>query len=82
MLDDLFIEHQEQISLNCKTYQNIPILMSINQEFMQKLNDCIEAGISDYIVKPYTKEMLKLRIQHNLNLILLMCNFKEKISII
>ena len=23
MLDDLFIEHQEQISLNCKTYQNI-----------------------------------------------------------
>ena len=49
--------------------QNIPILMSINQEFMQKLNDCIEAGISDYIVKPYTKEMLKLRIQNNLNLI-------------
>ena len=71
MLDDLFIEHQEQISLNCKTYQNIrnhdvkeydfiiidnselddsiemirqirhqmnqniPILMCINQEFMQ-----------------------------------------------
>ena len=105
MLDDLFIEHQEQISLNCKTYQNIrnhdvkeydfiiidnselddsiemirqirhqmnqniPILMCINQEFMQKLNDCIEAGISDYIVKPYTKEMLKLRIQNNLNLI-------------
>ena len=23
MLDDLFIEYQEQISLNCKTYQNI-----------------------------------------------------------
>ncbi|MDO5793409.1 MAG: EAL domain-containing protein [Turicibacter sp.] len=71
IIDNSDLKESVEIIQYIKHYisRQIPILISFEDKLRSKLNQLIEVGISDYIIKPYTKEMLKLRIQNNLNLI-------------
>lgn len=46
---------------------NTLILIGVEQNEIEYLDQFIEAGISDYILKPYVEQMLVLRVKNNLN---------------
>lgn len=46
---------------------NTPILMGVEQNEIGLLDQFVDAGINDYILKPYVKQTLILRVKNNLN---------------
>lgn len=48
-------------------YTNLPIIMVSAQEDDKVLGDCIQAGASDYISKPFNTIVLRTRMQSCLN---------------
>lgn len=49
--------------------QNIPVIITSNVDDHTSILKCIEAGASEYIVKPYTEEVLMTKIEKVINLL-------------